>query len=459
MRIYDIIENKRDKKELTKEEIDFFIKGYVDGTIEDYQASALLMAIYINGMTDMEVYNLTMSMAYSSNIIDLSSLKGDGRIIVDKHSTGGVGDKITLIVLPIVASLGAKVFKMSGRGLGFTGGTADKVEGIKGYTLDKTIDEAIMQVNNVGACLITQSNDIAVADKKIYTLRDVTATVSSIPLIASSIMSKKIASGVDKVVLDVTYGSGAFMKTLQEAKQLANMLVMIGKKAGLETKCILTSMEEPLGKSVGNSIEIKEVISFLLSDESALTMYENKEIKEIVFEISAHMLKMAGLGDDIEQNKLEVLKAITSKKAYNKFIEMLKMQGSHIYNVYMDWLGISLDMPVLNDNVKYLKEIYAEKDGYIIGIDSQKIGEALVTLGGGRNIKGQQIDHAVGFEFNKKNGSQVRKGDVILTVLYNDKDKFKSAFSYIKDAINIENIEQSVANTLKSRPVIAGVIG
>ena len=459
MRIYDIIEKKRDNKELTKEEIEFFIKEYVNGNAQDYQASALIMAIYINGMTDMEIYNLTMAMAYSSDIIDLSSLKEGGNIIVDKHSTGGVGDKITLIVLPIVSCLGGKVFKMSGRGLGFTGGTADKVEGIKGYTLDKSIEEALMQVNNVGACLITQSENIAAADKKLYALRDVTATVSSIPLIASSIMSKKIASGADKLVLDVTYGSGAFMKTLEEAKKLAEMLVMIGKKAGIETKCVLTSMEEPLGKSVGNSIEIKEVISFLLADEPTLTMYENKELKEVVFEISAQMLKMAGLGDDIEQNKLEVLKAITSKKAYNKFIEIIKAQGAHIYNVYMDWLGVSLDMPVLNDNVKYLKEIYAEKDGYIINIDSEKIGEALVALGGGRNIKGQEIDYAVGFEFNKKNGSKVKKGEVILTVLYNDKDKFNNAFNYIKEAISIENIEQSVANTLKSRPSIAGIIG
>ena len=459
MRINDIIEKKRDNKELTKEEIDFFVKEYVANKIEDYQASSLLMAIYINGMSDMEIYNLTISMAYSSNIIDLSSLKEDGTIIVDKHSTGGVGDKITLIVLPIVSSLGGKVFKMSGRGLGYTGGTADKVESIKGYILNKEIEHAINQVNEVGACLITQSKEIAVADNKIYALRDVTATVSSIPLIASSIMSKKIASGVDKVILDVTYGSGAFMNNLEDAKKLAKVLVMIGEKAGIETKCILTSMEEPLGKAVGNAIEIKEVISFLLSDEATLTMYENKELKDIVFEISAQMMKMAGLGDDIEKNKLEVLKAITSRKAYDKFIEIIKAQGAHIYNVYMDWISMSLDMPVLNDNVKYLKEIYAEKDGYIINIDSKKIGNALVALGGGRSVKGQEIDHAVGFEFNKKNGSKVKKGEVILTVLYNDKVKFDSAFSYIKEAISIENVEQSVANTLKSRPVVAGIIG
>lgn len=458
MRIYDIIEKKRDNNELTKEEINFFITNYVKGSIEDYQASALLMAIYINGMTDMEIFNLTMAMAKSSSMLDLSSLKLNDEIIVDKHSTGGVGDKVTLLVLPIVAALGVKVFKMSGRGLGFTGGTADKVEGIKGYTLEKTFDESIMQVNTVGACLTSQSVDVAIADKKLYALRDVTATVSSIPLIASSIMSKKIASGADKLVLDVTYGSGAFMPTLDKAKELANMLVKIGNMAGRETRCIITSMEEPLGKAVGNSIEIKEVISFLLSDEPTLTNYENKHLKDVVFEISAQMIKMAGKGDDIEQNKLEILKVITSKKAYNKFIEFLKYQGSHIHNVYMDWLNVSLDMPILNDNVKYLKEIYAEKDGYVVSIDSKKIGLALVALGGGRTVKDEAIDHAVGFEFNKKVGSKVKKGDVILTVLYNDKDKFLNCFDYIKDAISINKVEQSVANALKSKPSILGII-
>lgn len=458
MRIYDIIEKKRDNNELTKEEINFFITNYVNGTVEDYQASALLMAIYINGMTDKEIFELTMAMAKSSNMLDLSALKLDGEIIVDKHSTGGVGDKVTLLVLPIVAALGVKVFKMSGRGLGFTGGTADKVEGIKGYTLEKTFEEAIMQVNTVGACLTSQSVDVAIADKKLYALRDVTATVSSIPLIASSIMSKKLASGCDKLVLDVTYGSGAFMPTLEKAKELANMLVKIGNMAGKETRCIITSMEEPLGKAVGNSIEIKEVISFLLADEDTLMNYENKHLKDVVFEISAQMIKMAGKGDDIEKIKLDILKVITSKEAYNKFIEILKYQGSHIHNVYMDWLNLSLDMPVLNDNVKYLKEIYAEKNGYVVSIDSKKIGLALVSLGGGRCIKDEAIDYSVGFEFNKKVGSKVKKGDVILTVLYNDKNKFLNSFEYIKDAIAISNVEQSVANALKSKPSILGII-
>ena len=245
---------------------------------------------------------------------------------MDKHSTGGVGDKVTLLAIPIVASLGVKVFKMSGRGLGFTGGTADKLESIEGYDLNIPLSKAIEQVKEIGECLITQSDEIALADKKMYALRDVTATVASIPLIASSIMSKKIASGVDKLILDVTVGSGAFMNNIQEAKTLAKTMVEIGKRAGIETRAIITSMEQPLGKSVGNVVEVKEAMSFLLSDENQLNSYESRELKEVVFEIAANMLKMAGKGDDIEKNKKEILKAITSKKAYNKFIDLVKAQ-------------------------------------------------------------------------------------------------------------------------------------
>ena len=270
MRMYDIIEKKRDKYELTKEEIDFFVKGYSKGEIPDYQMSALLMAIFINGMSKEELKNLTFSMANSAKVLDLSSIKVPGKYIVDKHSTGGVGDKITLIVLPIVASLGVGVCKMSGRGLGFTGGTVDKLESIVGYNVNIPINDAIEQVRDIGLCLIAQSSEIAIADKKIYALRDTTATVESINLIASSIMSKKLASGVDKILLDVTVGSGAFMKTIEDARELSKTMVSIGKLAGVETKAVITSMSEPLGRNVGNALEIKEVISFLLSDEDSL---------------------------------------------------------------------------------------------------------------------------------------------------------------------------------------------
>ena len=459
MRIYDIIEHKRDNKALTKEEIEYFVEEYSRGRIPDYQMSALIMAIYINGMTDEEVYDLTFAMARSSKMIDLSYVKENEKdYIVDKHSTGGVGDKVTLIVIPIVASFGVKIFKMSGRGLGYTGGTADKFESIEGFDLGIGLDKAVHQVKEIGECLISQSDEIAIADKKIYALRDVTATVSSIPLIASSIMSKKIASGVDKLVLDVTVGSGSFMQNMPQAKQLAKLMVKIGKKAGIDTEAIITSMEQPLGKSVGNVVEIKEAISFLLSDANTLNTYENRELKEVVFEVAAHMLKMAGLGDDIEKNKKAVLDAIVSRRAYNKFAELVKAQNGKLNSVYMDWIGESLDLPVLKDEVKYMKEIYADKDGYIVEIDSKKIGEALVALGGARETKESSIDHAVGFEFSKKVGSKVKKGEVIITALYNDKEKFENAFEYINEAVHIEKIEQSMSNVLKSKPVILDVI-
>lgn len=451
MRIYDIIEKKRDKKELTKEEIEFFVNGYTCGDIPDYQASALLMAIFLNKMNPRELTDLTFAMANSSGKIDFDDIKEIGEYIVDKHSTGGVGDKVTLIVLPIVASLGCKVCKMSGRGLGFTGGTADKLESIVGYDVNIDIDRAKEQVNDIGVALISQSSDIALADKKIYSLRDVTATVESIDLIAASIMSKKIASGADKIVLEVTAGNGAFMKNIDDAKRLAATMVNIGKLAGIETKAIITSMDEPLGVSVGNAVEVKEVIAFLLSDEATLNSKGLRGLKDVVFECAAWMIKMAGLGDDIEQNKVKILEEITSKRAYNKFIELVKAQGGEVYNVYMDWIDMDIDMPVLKDEVRFLKEIHAERDGYVVQIDSKKIGEALTLLGGGRINKGDIIDPAVGFEFSKKVGSKVNEGDTVLKVLYNDREKFDEAFEYIKDAIVIENITPSLAKSMSAK--------
>lgn len=459
MRMYDIIEKKRDNKELTREEIIFFVNEYVNGNIPDYQASALLMAIYLNHMTKKELLYLTDAMAKSATILDLSDIKSPGKYIVDKHSTGGVGDKITLIVLPIVASLGVEVFKMSGKGLGFTGGTADKLESIVGYDINIPLQRAANQVQDIGLCLISQSSQIAIADKKLYALRDLTATVESIDLIASSIMSKKIALGADKILLDVTVGSGAFMKNLEDARKLANTMVEIGKLANRETKAIITSMSEPLGRNVGNALEIKEVISFLLSDETTLLSDSIRDLKEVVFEISAYMMKMAGVGEDINENKAKILEAITSKKAYNKFIELVKAQGGHISKVYMDWINMNLDMPVLNDKVKYLKEIHAQSTGYIVSIDSKKIGEALVCLGGGRNKKEDVIDYAVGFEFNKKVGDKVYEGETILKVMYNDKEKFDAAFDYIENAIYIDNIEPELAKSLKNKPHVLDIIG
>jgi pyrimidine-nucleoside phosphorylase len=458
MRMYDIIEKKRYKKELTKEEIDFFVKGYSKDEIPDYQASALIMAICINGLTKEELTNLTFAMANSAKRIDLSDLKYPGRYIVDKHSTGGVGDKVTLAVLPIVAALGVDVCKMSGRGLGYTGGTADKLESIKGYNINIPITEAINQVKDIGVCLISQSSDIAIADKKMYALRDTTATVESIDLIASSIMSKKIASGADKVLLDVTVGTGAFMKNLDDANKLARTMVDIGNLAGVETKAIITSMYEPLGRCVGNSVEIKEVIEFLLSDEATLLSDEFKDLKEVVFEMAAYMIKMSGLNDNIEQNKKDIFRCITSGKAYDKFIELIEAQGGNTCKVFMDFIEKEVKMPILKDEAMYLKDIYAQSTGFITNIDSLKIGNALVCLGGGRYTKEEEIDYSVGFKFLKKKGDFVEQGDIILKVLYNEKDKFNAAFDYIEDAIVIENITVDEARALKNAPHILGIV-
>ncbi len=458
MRMYDIIEKKRYQKELSREEIEFFVKGFSNGSIPDYQASALLMAICINGLTKQELVYLTFAMANSAKRLDLSAIKRPGQYIVDKHSTGGVGDKVTLIVLPIVAALGADICKMSGRGLGFTGGTADKLESISGYDVNIKLEDAIEQVKNIGVCLISQSEDIAVADKKMYALRDITATVESIDLIASSIMSKKIASGAEKILLDVTVGSGAFMKNLEDARKLARTMVDIGNLAGVETKAVITSMEEPLGKCVGNALEIKEVIEFLLSDENALLDESNKDLREVVFEIAAYMLQMAGIGNDISQNKKDILRCVVSGRAYDKFIGLVNAQFGDIEEVYMDWKEMTLPMPVLKDQAKYLKEIHAQSSGYILSIDSKKIGEALVCLGGGRIKKGDPIDYAVGFEFTKKVGDRVEEGDIILKVIYNDKEKFENAFSYIQDAIVIDNVSTEFANSLKNKSHVLDVI-
>lgn len=458
MRMYDVIEKKRYKGELSKEEIEFFVKGYSNGEIPDYQVAALLMAICLNGLTNQELVHLTFAMANSAARLDLSSLQKPGKYIVDKHSTGGVGDKVTLIVLPIVAALGVDVCKMSGRGLGYTGGTADKLEAIEGYNINIPLDEAIEQVKDIGVCLISQSSEIAIADKKMYALRDTTATVESIDLIASSIMSKKLASGVDKILLDVTVGSGAFMKSIEDARKLAKTMVEIGKLAGVETKAVITSMAEPLGRSVGNAVEVKEAIEFLLSDEEALLSPDISDLKEVVFEIAAYMIKMAGVGDDIEQNKRDVMRCIVSGRAYDKFLDLVEAQNGVLCDVYMDWKQKELAMPVLKDKAKYLKEIHAQSSGYITAIDSKKIGEALVCLGGGRLTKDEPIDYSVGIEFVKKTGEKVEVGDTILKVIYNEKEKFNAAFDYIEDAIVIDEISEESATKLKQTPHVLDIV-
>ena len=320
MNIQEIISKKRDGLVLNKEEISYFIKEYTNGNISDYQASALIMAIYINGLNKEETTNLTLEMAESGEILDLSSISD---VVVDKHSTGGVGDKITIILMPIIASLGIPVAKMSGRGLGFTGGTVDKLESIPGYKTSLSIDKFIQSVKDIGISVIGQTGNLAPADKKIYALRDVISCVDSMPLIVSSIMSKKIAAGANKIVLDVTCGSGAFMKTKEDAIKLSNMMKEIGDLAGRETVCVITNMDEPVGYNVGNTLEIIETIECLKGNIP-------EDIKEIITTIGSYIIKLAGFGDNLEENKVKILENINNGKAYNKFLELVQNQDGNI---------------------------------------------------------------------------------------------------------------------------------
>ena len=407
MNIQKIIEKKRDKKELNKEEIEYFIKNYTNGNIPDYQAAALIMAIYINGMTKEETTNLTIAMANSGDILDLSELG----IVVDKHSTGGIGDKVTLILAPIIASLGIPVAKMSGRGLGYTGGTIDKLESIPGYNTNVGVEEFINNVKTIGISLIGQNLNLAPADKKIYALRDTISATESIPLISSSIMSKKIAAGANKIVLDVTYGSGAFMKTKEQAKKLANMMTEIGKLANKETICIITSMENPLGKMVGNSLEVIEAIEFLKGNMQ-------EDVKEVVLELGANMIKLAQKGDNLEENKNMMLKQIENREALEKFKELVKNQGGDV-----SYIDNTNKFP----KAKYLLPVISETEGYIEKIDARTIGEISVNLGAGRIKKEDKIDSSVGIEIEKKTGDIVNKGDVIAYIHANDEQKGKQA--------------------------------
>ena len=406
MDIIDIIAKKRDGKELETDEINYFINNYTSGRIEDYQASALVMAIYINGMNYREIKDMTMAMANSGDILDLSEL---GRNVVDKHSTGGVGDKVTIILAPLIASLGIPVAKMSGRGLGFTGGTADKIESIPGYNTEISEKEFINNVKNIGISLITQTLNLAPADKKIYALRDTIACTESIPLIASSIMSKKIASGANKIVLDVTCGYGAFMKDIKSAKELSDTMIKIGTLAERETVCIITNMNEPLGFAVGNSLEIIEAIEFLNGKMP-------EDLKEVVLELGAYMVKLAGKGENIETNKEILLENIRNGKAYNKFIELVQNQGGNI-----DYIK---DVKKF-EKAKVEKEVASISEGYIQEINAEEVGKIACNLGAGRKTKKDKIELNVGLILNKKTGDYVKIGDMLVTFYASDEEKAK----------------------------------
>ena len=410
MNILDIIAKKRDKQELSKEEIDFFVKEYTNNNITDYQAAALVMAIYINGMNDVEITNLTTAMAYSGDVLDLSSL-GE---VVDKHSTGGVGDKITLILMPIIASLGIPVAKMSGRGLGFTGGTVDKLESIPGYTTNIPVDKFIQNVKEMGISLIGQTLNLAPADKKLYALRDTISCTESIPLIASSIMSKKIAAGANKIVIDVTCGSGAFMKNMEDAKKLADVMTRIGKLAGKEAICVITDMNEPVGHAVGNTLEVIEAIDVLKGKMMP------KDVENIITELGANMLILAGKAKNFDEGKTKILENISNGKAYNKFVELIQKQGGDISYI---------ENTEKFEKAKYIIPIKASKSGKIVSLDAYTVGKMSVYLGAGRIKKEDKIDASVGFVFEKKVGDTVLKDEVLGYIHSNDKEKGENVLS------------------------------
>ena len=410
MNIVDIINKKRLGKILKEEELEYVINGYLDGSIADYQMSSLLMAIVIKGMTNNEIITLTKLMLNSGEKLDLSNLGN----VVDKHSTGGVGDKTTMIIAPIVASCGVKVAKMSGKGLGHTGGTIDKLESIPGFKVNIDTEDFINQVNDLGLAVVSQTNNLVPADKKIYALRDVTGTVESIPLIASSIMSKKIASGAKKIVIDVKVGKGALIKNIKDAKKLSRLMIEIGKASGVEVICLLTNMDVPLGNNIGNALEVKEVIE-------VLTNKKHGSLVDICIELSSYMVSL-GLNIKYEEAKNMVIDNLYDGAAYNKFLEFVKTQNGSLDN-----------LPVSSNTY----EVKSSKDGYLISIDALSLGKLSMELGAGRMSLNDELDYGAGIIVRKNIGDYVNKGDTLMT-LYTNKDldsKWLStkAFSLDKD--------------------------
>lgn len=427
-RFVDLIQKKKSGETLTKEEIDFMITDYVAGKIPDYQMSAMLMAIYFNGMENEELAAFTLAMRDSGDLVDLSPIEG---IKVDKHSTGGVGDKTTLIVGPIVAACGVPVAKMSGRGLGFTGGTLDKLESISGFRIDLSAEEFFETVKKTGISVIGQTGNLAPADKLLYALRDVTATVDSIPLIAASVMSKKLAAGSDKIVLDVTTGSGAFMKNTRDAKKLAKHMVAIGNHAGKETVAILTGMEEPLGFAIGNNMEVKEAIEVLKGGGP-------EDVKEVSVALAGMMLSLGLENVSLSQGKRMAKKALSSGQAFEKFKEMVQAQGGDIRYV---------EHPEFFERDAFEGEVLAAEDGFLSGMDTEKIGVAAGLLGAGRETKDSVIDMSAGIYLEKKIGDTVKKGEPIAICYAGTKEKlnrgmamFESSIRYSKEAPRIPKL-------------------
>ncbi|MDT9024735.1 pyrimidine-nucleoside phosphorylase [Rossellomorea yichunensis] len=419
MRMVDLIEKKREGKELSTEEIKFIVEGYTDGSIPDYQVSALTMAIFFKDMSDRERADLTMAMVESGDQIDLSAIEG---IKVDKHSTGGVGDTTTLVLGPLVASVGVPVAKMSGRGLGHTGGTIDKLESVEGFHVEIENDEFIRLVNKNKLAVIGQSGNLTPADKKLYSLRDVTATVNSIPLIASSIMSKKIAAGADAIVLDVKTGAGAFMKTLDDSKDLAKAMVNIGNNVGRKTMAVISDMSQPLGFAIGNALEVKEAIDTLKGEGP-------EDLTELCLTLGSHMVYLAEKASTLEEARELLQKAIENGSALENFKVFLESQGGDPSVV---------DDPSKLPQAQYKVELEAKEDGYVSEIVADAVGTAAMWLGAGRATKDSVIDLAVGLELRKKIGDSVKTGDSLVTIYSNDE--------------NIENVKEKLYESIKVTP-------
>lgn len=430
MRMYDIIKKKRDGEELTTEEIRFVVHGYTRGEIPDYQMAAFLMAVYFRGMNERETYDLTIAMLESGERLDLSSLKG---VKLDKHSSGGVGDKITFVVLPIAASFGVKIIKMSGRGLGHTGGTIDKLESIPGMKTSLTRDEFIRIVDEIGFAVASQTENLAPADKKIYALRDATATVENLSLIASSIVSKKLAAGADAIVFDVKVGSGAFMKNVDQARRLALLMLDIVKRNGRKARAVLSNMDQPLGRMVGNSLEVIEAVECLRGEGP-------EDVMQLSFTLVKEMLDLAG----VRVNLNDIESMVRSHEPLNRFKKFIERQGGDP-SVVDD----PSRLPISRDIV----EVRADRDGYVACLDAEAIGRACVLLGGGRSKKEDSIDHSVGIELLKKVSDHVKAGDVLAKVYHSKRSDLNSALSLVQSAYVI------FEHPVESPPTVLEVIG
>jgi len=433
MRMYDLILKKRNGDILSKEEISYFIKGYTNGTIPDYQAAALLMAIYFQKMNESETADLTQAMMSSGDVIDLTAING---IKVDKHSTGGVGDKTTIALAPIVAACGIPVAKMSGRGLGHTGGTLDKLESIPGFNVNMTIDKFINNVNDFKIAVAGQTADLAPADKLIYALRDVTATVDNISLIASSIMSKKLASGADAIVLDVKTGSGAFMQNIDDSFELAQEMVNIGNNMNRNTIALITNMDQPLGNAIGNSLEIKEAIETLKGGGP-------EDFKELCITLASYMLLIAGNVETVEDGRKKVEHVISTGKAFDVFKTFVIAQGGDISYI---------ENTELLPKSKGLYELKSDQDGYINKIQADVVGLSALILGAGRETKESNIDLAVGIVLNKKIGDYVEFGETLAYIYYNNDEKKESAIEKLKSAYSIKEEKESIL------PLVLGIV-